>query len=1132
MYLSALCTSRYWDYRKPFINGGVAKTLLRSNKTIILAMKLTAILLLTACLQVSAIGYTQSITLNMQNAPLEEVVKEIKRQTKFNFFYERHLFQNAKPVTVSVSNKSLDETLELCFSGQQFEYKIVKNTVFVKRREAESKEHVEVPRIGNGVINGKVITKEGEPLVSANVMNKRTGKGTTTDAKGIFTLNDVDLNDILIISYTGFSARSIKVSEFISLTLVMEPAINSLDKVQVQAYGTTTKRFATGNIATVTSTEIQKQPVINVLQVLQGQVPGAVIANTSGYASGNVKVEIRGRNTINGTMSSDPLYIIDGVPLTILDISNTSNYGNGMPGVTQSGFSGPAGSQSPFFGINPSDIESVEVLKDADATAIYGSRAANGVILITTKKGKPGKSKLEVNFYQGMSKLTRKYSLLNTQQYIEMRKEALANDGLPLDVSNAPDIVKWDSTQYTDWQDYVWGSIGKTSHADVNLYGGSQQTNFRLGSGYHYQRDITAISGGNKRGSLSFNINHKSQNQRLAMSFGCNYSYSKSDLIDQPGVNLIIPNAPPVFDDFGNLNYSGWQPLDQNFPFVQLLQPYKSETHFLNSSLSLKYEILKGLSLKADFGYNNSINNQSLTQPLSSQNPRFNRVASLNKGYSFFRNIIFEPQIEYKRFVGKGIVNVLVGGSIQKNITTGVNQLGVGYNSDALLGSISNAQTKVTGEFNGQYRYNAGFTRVNYTLLNRYIVNANFRRDGSSKFGPGRQFGNFGSVGAAWLFGEERMIKNSLSFLSFGKLRGSYGITGGDQIADYSYLTQWTFSQYLYNGSAPLTPTKHTDSLLQWQVNKKLELGLVLGFLADRINLEVSWYRNRCDNQLVSFPTPATSGFTFVISNSPANVENSGWEFVLNSKIFNGTSFNWDSKFNISFNRNKLLSYPNISQSPYAGSLVVGQSLNVQKVLRYTGVDPQTGLYTFQDRDENDQTNVDVTGKTADDRYLVNTSPKFDGGFLNTFSYKNWELSVLFYFKKQVGRNAYSVLDVPGNITNQPVEVFNNTWRKPGDISTFAKFTTNPADISYQNFYRYSDGTLTDASFIRLRNLSFSYTLPNSLIKRMGMGVCRVFAQGENLFVITNYKGTDPEIQNFSRLPLAKIMTVGISLNF
>lgn len=982
-------------------------------------------------------------------------------------------------------------------------------------------------------VSGKVTNSAGEALVNANVTTKN-GRGTVTNSQGRYSLKNVNPDDELQISFIGYSKQTIPVKNQTTINVTLFHANNELDRVVVQAYGQTSQRLTTGNISKISSEEINRQPLMNPIQAIQGLAAGTVVTNTSGFASGTVKIEIRGRKTINPNIPSDPLYVIDGVPLTVLPVvtNNSSNYQNGSQGFIQSGIASPANGQSPFFSLNPSDIESIEVLKDADATAIYGSRAANGVIIITTKKGTVGKTKFELNANTGISRVISNYAMLNTQQYVEMRKEALNNDNRLINLSNSPDLTAWDTTRFTDWQDYVWGKTGRALDIDASISGGDTRTWFRLGAGYHSLTEITAATGSNKRGSLTFSFGHKTKNEKLVLGLSAQYSNALTNMrYLSTSVTYLPPNAPAVYDTRERLNYLGWQPLSSLFAFGYIHNPYTASTNFLNTSLNIRYEIVKGLQLSTNLGYNSSLNTQKNATTIASQNPLTNPKGRAEFGNTIFHNTLIEPQLEYSTYVNKNRLSILFGGSFQINKTNSNYSSGQGYSNDALLESISNAATQNTYAYSGTYKYAAIFGRFNYSFKEKYVANLNVRRDGSSRFGPGRQYGNFGSAGLGWIFSKESWMKEKVPFISFGKIRASYGKTGSDQIGDYSFLTNWQFIPNPYNGSQLLRPTRHTDSLLHWQENIKKELGLELGLIHDRIFLNVSWYQEQTNDQLVNFPTPIFTGFSNVISNSPAKVGNKGWEIVLNTQNIETKNLKWKSKFIIAFNRNKLLAYPNLDQSPYAGIFAIGKPLNIQKVLRWTGVDPQTGLYTFEDKNKNNS--IDYAYDAApDDSYYIDINPKFDGSLSNSLTFKNWDLSFLFYFKNQKGRNALVALNTPGTNYNQPVEVLTR-WQKPGDMTSVAKFTTNPnADISYTNFRQRSDALYTNASFIRLQNLAIAYNFSQRILKATGLTTLRAYVQAENVFVITKYKGIDPEVQNFGGLPRAKVIVAGISVNF
>lgn len=1113
------------------------KSTVKVSRQLLRAMKLTSLLLVAACMNVSASGYGQKVTISGKDLPLEKVFSMIKRQTGYAFFYDYNIFQDTKPVTLNLKDADIEDAMRVCLWGQDLDFSIMDKTISVVKKAAKKND------IGGDSgpdrtvkAMGVVLNEGGQPLSGATVTSKQSQKSTLTNAKGEFELSNVPVNSELVVSYVGYSPYQLTVKESETIHIRMSLAVNKLDETIVQAYGTTTRRLSTGNIAKVSSEEIERQPVVNPLLAMQGKVAGLDINQTNGFATAPVKVELRGRNTINGAFMSDPLYIVDGVPLTILEVGGYSSYNRGSTGFDQTGMS-PAAGQSPFFNLNPMDIESIEILKDADATAIYGSRGANGVILISTKKGKAGKTKLDIRIQDGISKQTRFYDLMNTQQYLQMRRQALKNDGISPSISHGDyDLLLWDTTRYTNWQKAIYGGTGKNLDAQLGISGGDVHTTFRLGAGYNRTTNILTVSGADQRGALSFNVNHRSNDQRLSISFTNGYSFTQSDMVSLPAGILLPPNAPAIYDSAGNLNYNGWGGANSGarraYPFASLQRPYTAKTNFLNSNLVFVYQPIKGLKLSSSFGYNYSQANQSSFRFISSYDPLSNPTGSSQLGFNNIKNWIIEPQANYDVVISKGKLGLLLGATVQKTTTYALINSGSGFTSDDLIHSISNAPNLYNSESYAEYKYAHSFGRISYNWENKYIININLARDGSSRFGPGKQFGNFGSVGAAWIFTEEDFISKKLPFLSFGKLRMSYGTTGSDAIGEYQYLSQWTSNNsYPYDNASTLIPIIHYNPDFHWQVNKKLEGAIDLGFFNNRINLLVAYYRDRCGDQLIGFPTPELSGFTSVTANSPALVQNSGWEFSMGAKIINTKKFGWSISVNAAVNKNKLLAYPNISQSPYASTLIVGQSLNIVRVLHFTGVDPLTGQYSFQDINHDGKITYNFSGTGGDDTYGYDKSPKIFGGIGMDFNYKSIQVSLFFNCKKQIGPDAiHQINSTPGTIGNKPTMILGKQWQQPGDIASVARFSTQ-ALTSQNNFYN-SDGGYTDASFIRLSNLSISYAFPLSYVRKIGMSGCNVFVHTNNIFTITKYKGLDPETQNFNGMPPAKIIVGGLTFNF
>jgi TonB-linked SusC/RagA family outer membrane protein len=1118
-------------------------------KQLLRVMKLTSLILLIVCMAVNANGDAQQrIAINVKNVSLQKLFAEIEKKTSYTFFYDVTILKETKPVTVALKDATVEEVLRQALIGQALEYTITDKTIFVKKERKAEVVPVDTSLHGAGVkVRGVVLTEAGVPVQGANVTVKQTEKGTITNAKGEFELSyAIPAGSILIFSYVGYAPQNIAVKDGGQIRVYMKVAQNELDKAVVKAYGTTTQRLTTADIGTVTAEEIERQPVMNPLLALEGKIAGLDVNMTSGYASAPIKVELRGRASIgispSQTFPSDPLYIVDGVPLTINEVSGLSSYSSGSFGFDQYGMS-PAGGQSPFFSINPADIESIEVLKDADATAIYGSRGANGVILVTTKKGKAGKTKFDLHAQEGTTHVDRFWNMLNTTQYLAMRRQAYYNTG-----TNAPNPINdydingdWDTTRYTNWQKVLYGGTGRTIDIQGSLSGGDAHTTFRVGAGYNRTTGITTVSGADQRGSMSLSLTHHSLDQRLSISSSNGFTYAQSNLISLPPNVLLPPDAPSIYDSVGNLNWAGWGGKNQNslaennYPFGSLKIPYTAKTNFLNSNLVIGYELIRGLELSTSFGYNIAQQNQEQSVPIASQDPLKSATGALNIGSNRNINWIVEPQMTYNSEISKGKLGVLLGASSTQNNTESESISGTGYTSDLLINNLSSASSFRASDLYGEYRYFGVFGRVSYNWEDKYILNLNARRDGSSRFGPGKQFGNFGSVGAAWIVSEEEWLKKRLPFfISFAKFRGSFGTTGSDAVPNYSYLSQYSSNPVMpYDNNSALVPLIDPNPNFRWQSNKSLEGAVNLGFLKDRITAQAAWYRNRCGNQLVPFPTPSFTGFSSVIENSPALVQNTGWEFTASANLVKLKKFSWTVNFNMSINRNKLVSYPDFALSPFTTTLKVGMPLNITHVLHYIGIDPQTGNYSFLDKNHDGIITWDP-GSPLDDSYPLILAPKYFGGVGMNFTYKSLNANLFFNFKNQIGKNAYSeFINPPGSAnSNQPEAIWGKQWQYPGDKSaSITKFTTIYSQ-SDGFFAQSSDGANTSASFIRLSNLSISYSLPNNYLRKASIQGCSLFFHTNNLFVITKYKGLDPETQNFGGLPPVKEIVGGINFNF
>ena len=1111
-------------------------------KTIVRAVKLTAIILLFGFLQLSARTNAQEhISISLKSAPLEKVFAEVEKRSGYTVFYNVEVLKVAGLVTLDIKDASIDDVMRQCLKGLPLEFTVQAKTIFVKK---DNRKVAMDPTIGPGSpipssLSGIVKTETGVPLMGATVYVLKLKKTLTTDKDGVFTLKDVPDGEYeVVISYVGYENYKTKVSvtnHEAWLNADLKQSMGKLDETVVKGYYNTTNRLNTGDVTTVKGEDIEKQPVTDPMLALEGRVPGLYIQQTSGVAGTYSLIRIRGQNSLlNG---NDPLYIIDGVPYSSTSPTNP-NVGGGALGTPYlNGENSNGAGLSPFNLLNPNDIERVEVLKDADATAIYGSRGANGVILITTKKGKAGNTHSNLNVYTGGGKVTRTLPLMNTEQYLEMRHEALQNDKKAPNPNKDFDLTAWDTTSYTDWQKVLIGNNSQLTNAQANISGGSVNTQFALGGGYSKQGSVFPGTYSDQKASGHFNLTHSSIDGRFHLQTVVNYVYDNNNLpqSDFTGNILVAPDAPHAFNSNGALN---WDPVNGssqswNNPFAITLTHSTEKTTNLISSLNLSYQIIAGLQLKGNFGYNDIRSNQVNLQPAAIFSPPNSNVATNREdefANSETQTWLVEPQITYDKEILGGQLNALVGSTFQENSHNSLGELGIGYSSDALIGDPASASTIfILGNTSSLYHYEALFGRLSYVWHEKYILNLTGRRDGSSRFGPGRQFGNFGAVGAGWIFSKERFLIDNFPALSFGKIRASFGVTGNDQIGDYQYLSTYTSTSSTYQGLAGLMPTSLTNPNFAWEQVKKIELGLELGFIRDRILVSASYYRNRSDNQLVGYPLPEIAGFTSVQANLPADVQNAGGEFTVTTINIRGKHFTWSSSINLTVPENKLLSFPNIQASSYNYTYAVGKSIFSKYVFHSTGVNPETGLYSFATKNANG-----VPSAPSDYIASKPITQSLYGGINNTVTFNNFEFSFLLQFVKQLGDNFfYYSSKLPGLVNaNQPVWELSR-WKTAGDLTDMQKFGSVNGSATYTAFsnYQRSDAVLTDASFIRLKNVYVSYEIPLKWEKASRLSTVKVYLEAQNLFTITRYRGMDPETFGLGlRLPTLRMISAGIKV--
>ncbi|RNL88556.1 SusC/RagA family TonB-linked outer membrane protein [Sinomicrobium pectinilyticum] len=958
-------------------------------------------------------------------------------------------------------------------------------------------------------ITGIVTDAEGLPLPGVNILIKGRGEGTFSDMNGAWAIR-TSKGDTLVFSYIGFKTIEEAVGEQTAINIALMENVTSLEGVELNAgYYTVKERERTGNIAKVSAEEIELQPVVNPLQALQGRMAGVSIVQSSSVPGSAATIQIRGQNSLRPE-GNLPLYVVDGVPI------NSS-------AITSGGILA-LGGIDPLNTINLSNIESIEVLKDADATSIYGSRGANGVVLITTKKGKSGKTTLNINMYSGAGKMSNTLKMLNTGQYLEMRGEAYTNDGVMPTETNAPDLLLWDQHRYTDWQEELLGGSAFITDIQASVSGGNANTSFTLGGAYHKEGVIFPGDFGYQKITGNFNLNHTSSNEKFRVNFSTNYGVDKNKLFNRSlfvrDVIVLPPNAPALYNERGELNWEGSTWVN---PLGYLRKTLDVKSNNIVTNMVLRYRLFPGLELKTNLGYTNLYGEQVTKNPKSSNDPDIQTTNTSQQLNTKRRSWIVEPQLVFSQKIGGGHLETVIGGTFQKSSSGRLLISGEGYPDESMIGNLSAAENQsVLLQEDIDYAYTAVFGRIGYNFRKKYFINLTGRRDGSSRFGPNKRFANFGAIGGAWIFSKEPFVVNHLSFLSFGKLRGSYGTTGSDQIADYGY-----YDAYEPTVAGGLYPTQLANPDYSWEVNRKLEGAVELGFARDRILFSASWYRNRSSNQLIGYALPAMTGFTSIQANLPATVQNTGWELELMTHNIQSSGFNWKTSLNITYPKNRLVEFPGIEQSSYANTYHVGASLRSAILYQSVGVNPETGLYEVLDANEDGR--FDFNDRTV----IKDLGRQYFGGINNSISYKNIGLEFFVEFVKQQGRNQLSMFGTPGRLMeNRPLEVMER-WQQEGDMAGIQRFSQSATGNTAYTRAASSDLAIGDASFIRLKTLSLSYQIPPAYITRAGLNACKVYIHAQNLFTMTNYPGLDPQYPgNIQGMPALRTITGGVRLTF
>lgn len=990
-------------------------------------------------------------------------------------------------------------------------------------------------------LKGKVVDEKGEGIPSASVFMKGSTRGTVTEIDGTYTLS-VPSNATIVVSFTGFKTQEMNVNAQSVIDFTLKEDTQNLDEVVVIGYGTSTKLDNVGAISSIKGDAIKGVPTASFDSAIQGRAAGVQVVQSSGVPGSAVRIRIRGQASVSG--NSEPLYIVDGVPISTGDFSKRDGGANQI-------------NSNALADLNPNDIESMEILKDAGAAAIYGSRAANGVVLITTKKGKAGKTVFDVGYYYGMNQVTRKLPFINATEQLQLMDEAYrnSNGGLPMPSTfglrgglTPADVV--DNRYNTNWFDQVLRQ-GYVQEANLSARGGNEKTRFYTGVSY---RDEDSFFRGNNYKRISGRLNlDNSATEKLDL--GVQLSVTGTVNNQAPNVwgttnSSALPFFPIKNNDgtyFGNTLAQG-QNTGSN-PTAQMENKFITTGLRVLANAYLNYRVVKDLTFRAEFGtdiysqydeirtsfHNRFLFPRDFANPAAPVDlPRVQAGSFEERRLNVF-NWNTNITLNYDKVLAeKHKFNFLLGFQAQKSVqrTTGAYTNGNAgfadpYYNNTAAGlvifdrNLVNPYPTMGGynaDFDNRFTFASFFGRINYKMGEKYIASASLRTDGSSRFGADRQFGFFPSVSAGWIISEENFLKD-IPAIEYLKLRGSWGITGNAEIGNFNYIGTFGGAGG-YLGQPGLYPRRIPNPSLAWERNRNIDLGIDFGLFKGRISGSISYFNKRSSDILFADPIQSSIGITAVLRNTGIVIRNQGVEFNVTTKNLAPTSkLEWTTDFNITSMQNRVLDVGGLPTEAFAAGLgesrmLVGYPVGQGFMMQSAGVDRNDGREMFVNPLDGSRNNK-LSVENPDWRQPVGRPfPIFAGGMMNTLRYKGVEFSFLLTY--QYGNTVFD-----NEAKFQVGEVFNNAQRRevlnrwqspsnPGDGKTPGLFASGPGSGRGLN----SDRFMYDASFLRLRTVSLSYNFPKSWLEKSKLNAVKVYITAQNLLVFTKYPGWDPEFAN------------------
>ncbi len=1069
----------------------------------LLMMKLTAVLLIVGCLHAGAKGFSQKITLHAKSTPVDQVFKKIERQSGYGFIYAKEQVARMKLVDLDVANLELAEVLNRLFAGQSLTYIFSGNNIVVKNRVLETSVVAEETIPPPFTVSGKVLDQEGNPLQNVSVLIKGMSQGTTTAVDGSFSVDVPEKGGTLVFSFVGYTNLEVKVNKEAALSLVLKIDESTSDEIVVVGYGSQRKKDVTGSVASVPKERLQQLPNTNIAQALQGSVPGLQINSNAGGAEGNdLSIVIRGRNSISA--SNSPLIIWDGIPYT--------------GGISE---------------INPADVESIEILKDASAAAIYGSRGANGVIIVTSKQGKKGRLNVTYDGFYGTQTIINKPDLMTGPEFYEFKKSRL---NIPATSMTPSEEAIYAAGKWIDWYDLATQTGTRSQHS-LGVAGGSDKVNFYIGATYLDVEGI-AINDKFERYSLKPSLDIRFNSW---LSLGSVTQLSFQDRSGSPatfsgdfGANYMNPLTTAYGLDGKPTVYAWPEYNTAGNPLGNILAINRDNSYriFSSNNLKIDFPFVKGLSYKINTGVEFDNNQRKTYNGVDTKEGFENNGRAVNYN-SVERNLTVENILSYNRIFGKHNVNFTGLYSGQKNDFDRDQLIGVGFPNDVLTNYQMNAAKLLTPS-SAQFSQSilSQMARVNYGFDSRYLLTLTARRDGYSGFGADTKFGVFPSFAAAWNIANEKFA-SGLSYLNSLKLRASYGLNGNQAVSSYQSLATLSTRGYL-SGTNLLTgyvPSRLANEKLGWESTKSLTFGLDFGLFGNRIQGSLDYYSSRTQDLLLERNISSVQGFTRVLQNI-GKTSNKGIELSLNTVNVKLNKFTWSTNLNMSHNTNKIVDLYGDGKDDIGNRWFIGKPIRVIYGLKYDGIfksaeevaasaqraSAKPGYVRVLDADGNGTIN------TAADRIIIgNQDPRLIWGMTNNFKYGNFSLMVFFH-------------GVVGITKDNPTE--NDAVYGDVRLNTTKKdwwSEKNPTGNHFANdalANQFNVGFFERADFTRFKDLSLAYDLPRKLLQKVNINSLKVYVTGRNLATFTPYRGLDPEISNQLGVPLQREVIFGLNVSF